>query len=405
MRAVKPGQPGPLKVKYYHKGKTIFLPTAIRLHPEQWMGDTIINHQRAKQWNSMLRLRMADITSEILQLEVTGKLNNMTSAQLKQWLMVSIGHDSTEEKPNLFLPVFKEYVERFDNEGTIGIWKNTLNRISAFCINAGYDLNRMTFEMMDAVWMERFDAFMAKTAPKANARAINHRNIRTVFNYARNRKKMSIPYPFQDFKIKHQETRHQDLNIDQIRLLKDYPIQDAHIAKCRDIFMLMVYLRGINAADLFGAKKEQIISGRLEYYRRKTGAFTSVKIEPEAEEIISRYSGKDYILDISERWSDPKNYLRVMDKNLKKIGPITYGKNGKKIYHGLFQKTSSNGARHSWASFAVELGYSMDIASEGLTHKFGHRTTNIYVNKRLQNNVDRANRHIIDYIMGIEGVE
>jgi hypothetical protein len=46
----------------------------------------------------------------------------------------------------------------------------------------------------------------------------------------------------------------------------------------------------------------------------------------------------------------------------------------------------------------------MDTASEGLTHKFGHRTTNIYVNKRLQKNVDKANRHVIDYILNREEI-
>jgi hypothetical protein len=169
--------------------------------------------------------------------------------------------------------------------------------------------------------------------------------------------------------------------------------------------MLMIYFRGINAADLFSAKKEQIINGRLEYYRRKTGAFTSVNIEPEAEAILKRYAGKEYVLDIAERWSDPKNYLRRMDKDLKKIGPVTIGKKGKKTYQGLFDKIASNSARHTWASLAVELGYSMDIASEGLTHKYGHKTTNIYVNKRQLKNVDRANRHIIDFISGVEELE
>lgn len=379
------------------------LPTSIKVLPEQWTGSKIINHPRAKQWNSFLDLRLLSVSSDIVELEVTGKLGSMTPADLKKRLLTSMGH-AQEEEINAFLPVFQEYMAKFDNPGTIGIWTNTLNRVRAFCAAKGYDINRMTFERMDASWMEEFDSYLALTAPKANARAINHRNIRTVFNYARNRKKMAIPYPFQDFKIRHQETRHQDLTVEQVRQLKDFPLEDGQIAKARDIFILMVYLRGINAADLFSAKKEQIIGGRLEYYRKKTGAFTSVKIEPEAEQIIGRYAGKDYVLDISERWSDPKNYTRKMDKFLKKVGPVTIGARGKKTYEGIIPKISSNGARHTWASLTVELGYSMDTASEGLTHKFGHRTTNIYVNKRLQKNVDRANRHVIDYILG-EGDE
>ena len=106
MRAVKNGQPGPLKIQYFHKGSTIMLPTAIKLLPEQWMKDTIINHPKAKQWNNMLRLRMVDITSEILELEVTGRLQSMSPADLKQRLMATIGHSSHNE--NAFLPVYME---------------------------------------------------------------------------------------------------------------------------------------------------------------------------------------------------------------------------------------------------------------------------------------------------------
>ena len=402
MRSVKNGQPGPLKIRYYHRGSAIMIPTTIRLLPEQWMDNTIINHQRAKQWNSMLRLRLADIASEILELEVTGRLSSMTAEQLKKRLMTSIGHETEKKEDDLFLPIYMEYMGRFDNAGTISIWNNTLNRLKAFCESEGYNLNKMTFDKMTAEWMEEFDTFLAKTAPKPNARAINHRNIRAVFNYAIKRKKLPVSYPFADFKIKHQETRHQDLTVEQTRQLKDYPLQEEHIVKVRDIFMLMIYLRGINAADLFGAKKTQVIGGRLEYHRCKTGAFTSVKIEPEAWEIIKRYQGEEFLLDIGERYKDTKNYLRKMDRYLKRIGPVTVGKKGKKEYKGMFQKIASNGARHTWGSLIAELGYTIDTASEGLTHKFGHRVTNIYVNKKMRMAVDKANRHLIDYILGKE---
>ena len=193
------------------------------------------------------------------------------------------------------------------------------------------------------------------------------------------------------------------MTVEQTRLLKDYPVQEDHIKKYRDIFMLMLYLRGINAADLFSAKKSQITNGRLEYFRSKTGAFCSVKIEPEAQAIINKYPGKEYILDVGERWRNTKDYLRRMDKGLKKIGPMAYiGKHGKKQYDGLFPWLSSNAARHTWATLvAYDLGFSIDVASEGLTHKYGSRTTQIYV-MMMQKNVDRANRQVIDYILNKE---
>ena len=88
-----------------------------------------------------------------------------------------------------------------------------------------------------------------------------------------------------------------------------------------------------------------------------------------------------------------------MDKNLKKIGPVTIGKRGKKTYHGLFQRISSNSARHTWGSLLYDLGHTIDTASDGLTHKHGSSTTNIYVRKRQEKIVDKANRELIDYIV------
>lgn len=395
-RAVEAGSEAPIKIRVYHNGKYITLPTNIKVRADQWMNNSIVNHPRAKQWNNLLGLRMADITSELLQMDITGLLNGMTHEQVKTRLLVCIGHASDDTMT--FLDVFNEKLSRFTNAGTISIWKNTLNRITAFCNARGYNLDTLRFQDMTVEWMTEFDSFLALTAPKPNARAINHRNIKAVFNYAKKIRKANIPYPYTEYKIKHQETPHIDLSIEQTRRLATFDLMDDHICKYRDIFLLMIYLRGINAADLFDAKKSQIINGRLEYYRKKTGAFCSVKIEPEAKAIIKKYSGNNYILDIAERWSDPKNYLRKMDKGLKKIGPVTIGKKGKKTYFGMFDRISSNSARHTWVSLVYDLGYSVDTASDALTHKHGSRTTNIYLHKRQEKIVDLANRDLIDYI-------
>ena len=72
------------------------MPTSIKIKADQWLNNTIVNHLRAKQWNNFLSLRMADITSELLQMEVTGILGSMTHEQVKNRLMICIGHASTE---------------------------------------------------------------------------------------------------------------------------------------------------------------------------------------------------------------------------------------------------------------------------------------------------------------------
>ena len=74
--------------------------------------------------------------------------------------------------------------------------------------------------------------------------------------------------------------------------------------------MLMFYLMGINSVDLARAKKSDVINGRLEYRRAKTGKLYSIFIEPEAWEIIHKYEGEgEYLLDISDRCGNYKDFF------------------------------------------------------------------------------------------------
>ena len=337
-----------------------------------------------------------DITSELIKLDVDGKLSSMTSTELKKRLLLMTGSivEADETPADLFWPIFQEYLEAQKNSGTKTIYKQTAARLMAYDIN----IKRRQFNDIDKAWLQRFDDFMALTAPKRNARNIHLRNIRTVFNYALNEKGLNISYPFRAFKIVAESTASRALTIDQIRMLRSYPISEPHLVKYRDIFMLMTYLRGINAADLFSALKTDVINGRLEYKRKKTGTFYSIKIEPEAQCIIDRYAGDKYLLDICETWSNPTDYLRKMDKGLKKIGPMERkGQGGKKVYQGILPQLSSYYSRHTFASLGIELHIPIELISESLGHKIGSPTTAIYVHY-LRQQVDDATRKIIDYI-------
>ena len=395
MRAVKDGSCGSIKIRVYHNGKAFMLPTSICVLPQHWDDGVIIGHERAKKWNAFLKLRLLDIKTEIIKLDVEGKLSAMSAAELKKRLLLLCGAVEEDETPaDLFWPVFLEYMESQKNAGTRTIYSQTAARLQAFDLN----IEKRRFNDIDKAWLEKFDAFMALTAPKKNARNIHLRNLRTVFNFAINQKELNISYPFRSFKITAEATASRALTIDQIRQLRSYPIVEAHLAKFRDIFMLMTYLRGINAADLFAAKKTDMINGRLEYVRKKTGTFYSIKVEPEAQEIINRYAGETYLLDISESWSNPTDYLRKMDKGLKKIGTLERkGLGGKKHYTPILPQLSSYYSRHTFASLGVELHIPIELISESLGHKIGSPTTAIYVHY-LRQQVDDATRKIIDYI-------
>ena len=138
---------------------------------------------------------------------------------------------------------------------------------------------------------------------------------------------------------------------------------------------------GINAIDLLTAKPSQVVDGRLEYKRAKTGTLYSIKLEPEALEIIERYRGKKYLLNFCDRYKNYKDFMAKLNNCLDSLIP------GCTSYY----------ARHSVATIAAELDIPLDTIARMLGHTDpSRRITLVYVDFD-QSKVDDANRKVIDY--------
>ena len=190
------------------------------------------------------------------------------------------------------------------------------------------------------------------------------------------------------YHIRTEETRKKALTLEQVRAYLAVPGPNEY----RDVFLLLLYLRGINIGDLAKLTEADIVNGRIEYRRNKTGQLYSIRVEPEAREILDRWKGESHLLRCFDRYQDPHDYNRRMREALKKM----------KTPDGeLIEKDcSSNWARHTWATMCAELDVPDPTISLGMGHRIaGHRTTAIYI-KRDQRKVDEANRKVIDYIKG-----
>jgi integrase len=174
-----------------------------------------------------------------------------------------------------------------------------------------------------------------------------------------------------------------------------------HYTEYRDMFLLSFYLIGINFADLAGLTDDNVIDGRIEYRRAKTGKLYSIRIEPEAQAILSRYRGKDHLLSIFDRCTNVKACGGTIDNALARLG-LPDGnakhKNGQPKMIPLDKKLSWYWARYSWATYAAELDIPKDTISEALGHTHGAKVTGIYI-KYNRDKVDAANRKVIDYVL------
>ena len=289
-----------------------------------------------------------------------------------------------------FVKHYEQFMESKTNRGTYSVYKHTLDRIRAFDKNVD---NKM-FEDIDLKWLTDFEAFCAKTACK-NARNIHLRNIRAVFNNAIDYG-ITTAYPFRRFKIRPEATRKRSMAVEELRRMFDYPVED-YAEIYRDMFRLIFMLVGINSVDLHGLKSITR-DGRIEYKRAKTGRLYSIKVEPEAREIINKYRGKNGLLCIADRWIDSRNFRHQCNKALQKIGQVERkGRGGKKTITAEFEGVSTYWARHTWATIAASLDIPKDTIAAALGHG-GDTVTDIYIDFD-QKKVDAANRRVLDWVL------
>lgn len=354
--------------------------------PENWQDGQYnkkeINYQRKNN-------HLKDIIqkAERLIIEVSENNRVVSDAYLRDKLKEIVKGKMPIDK------VFVDYIDEFAktklNARTVDIYIQTKNKIQKFDSDC-------KFEDIDRAWLTKFERWMIDSGMKTNACSVHMRNIRAVFNYCIDEGYTTL-YPFRKFKIKKEETRKRSLTVEQLRTLRDYPCEEYQV-RYRDIFMLMFYMIGINAIDLFHAKESDVVDGRLEYKRSKTGKLYSVLIQPEAQAIIDKYKGKNYLLNVLDEYKNYKDFLHRMGDALKDIGPMERkGLGGKKIRQPLFPDISSYWARHTWATIAASLDIPKEVISAGLGHEIGSSITSIYIDFNMKK-VDDANRAVIDYV-------
>ena len=394
-RANAVGTPAPVKIALNMHGDTVMQSTGIKILPDQWDKKSckVIKHPQKQILNTVLASRLNDWEMAMLKLVETGEARNTKSAsELKRKIVEVLSPKDTEEEAGDFFAHYIKYASNRRTSGTREAYRQTLRRMEAF----DKDIRTRTFEDINKRWLTDFEAFMSQTAHSANARAFHFRNIRAVFNDALD-EEITKAYPFRKFKIRKEPTAKRSLSVEQLRTLATFPCEE-YQKQYRDIFMLMFYLIGVNAVDLFKAKRDAVSDGRFEYIRSKTYKPYSIKIEPEAKVLLEKYKGKEHLISVMDTRRDYKAYLHRMNDALKRIGDVSVcNPKGKKAYKPLFPNISQYWCRHSWATIAAELEIPKETIAAALGHG-GNTVTDIYIDFD-RKKVDEANRRVIDWVL------
>ena len=178
------------------------------------------------------------------------------------------------------------------------------------------------------------------------------------------------------------------------------------LRSARQLFDLMFLLRGIPFVDLAYLRRSDIRDGVLYYRRRKTGRLLAVRLTPEAIYLIDRLQNPNsrnrsgYLLPFLSHAESTLEAYREYQAALRRFNRLLKLLPGQPSPPGL----SSYCARHTWATMAYHCEVSPGVISEAMGHS-SIAVTEIYLKPFRDERIDRANRQVIDYVLGTASAE
>lgn len=260
----------------------------------------------------------------------------------------------------------------------------------------------IAFDRIDHTFLKDVEAELISRGVKVNSVGFYYRTLRAVYNKAIYAKQASYEhYPFRTYKIRKEATRPRLLTREELHNFFKADIdQNSWLYDSWLMGKLMFMLIGINFKDMVLMKESQIQHGRLIYTRAKTKRQYSIKLLPEALEIINYFRGRseDTILNkISKLQLQDKIHLPLDIRQANKVFNKHLDKIGKMI--GCKEKLTGYCMRYTTANIAKQLGYSKDLISEALGHSMGLRVTGLYLENFDLEIIDKMNEDVCYTVM------
>lgn len=260
-----------------------------------------------------------------------------------------------------------------------------------------YKPGEYLFSDIDYSFLKGFESFLLARGGKKTSGHFYMRTLRAIVNEAIRRDMLDAEdYPFatqftkNKYSFSHLKNDYdpKPLAMDDLERLKSFPAhQYPHLQASYDVFIFLLKARGLNFVDLCNLTAENLVAGRLNYVRQKTGKAYTIKISPEMAEIINKYQGKIYLFPIMEnasarptaRYHHVRRALRLFNKHLNEISVIL----------GFKKKMTSYTARYSFTNVLVQNNIPVPVIQQALGHS-SIATTQHYIKKFANEEVDKV---------------
>lgn len=277
--------------------------------------------------------------------------------------------------------------------GTAHVYRSTLRRIVDF--TGGRPL---PFGAVTPLWLKNFQNYLLGRQLHWNSISTYMRMLRAV--YFRAVDAGLAPYRPRLFKGVYTGTRvtvKRAIDEQMLRRLNVSPPGAGRgLERARMLFLLLFMLRGIPFVDIAYLRKCDLQGDVLVYRRRKTGAWITVKVEPEAMRLIERLKARNsdagYLFPFINKtgaaaYRQYQSALRTFNGRLKRLGAVV----------GLSESLSSYCARHSWATIANYHDYQQELISNAMGHS-SVRVTETYFKRHTDERIGRMNQEILSQV-------
>lgn len=292
-----------------------------------------------------------------------------------------------------FLQEQAEKKEQMLRMGTAKTYVNAYRRFRDF--RNGMDL---AFDELTPDMIERYDAWLRNRSLKTNSIRFYLRTLNTLLCKAVIEGLLEPDRRlFSRVRLSYVPTTKRAISEHELKAIAQLPLpRGSSMALARDIFMFSFYTRGMSFVDMAFLKKTDLKGRLLEYCRKKTNQHLSIAWERALQTIVDRYAHltKDtsYMLPIirAEDGTEYQQYRRMHENvnwALRIIGERA----------GLRIRLTTYVARHTWASIARNMNFSIAIISEGMGHR-SYRTTQVYLDSIGTSRINDANKQIIHRI-------
>lgn len=374
----------PIKIRINNGTSATSVSSKMYVSEKAFVGDTDKAVEKsfpnASAINTRIKQMYLEYTEAITKLDYEGKLQRITAMGIKDYVQ---RQKSGEVEETTFSSEMEQYITTCRSPKTKEGYVYARNMLYKYMKKNTIHFDELTYPVLVA-----FDRWMEQQELSINTRGIVMRYIRSVFNAAINADKLSPSvYPFRKFTIKKAQKEKEFLTLEEMQKLRSLELKGMQ-AVARDFFLLSFYLCGVNPTDLFHFPKADK-KGDLVFVRQKI-AHTEpmplhLHIQPEAQEIIDRYAGKEHLLYFIERYYEFETFRHNMSKKLAEIGALM----DRHIFFYL--------ARYTWATFADHVGVPHDVISKALGHSDKSTAEKYYISFNWDR-VNAANRQVIDYL-------